>query len=147
MKHSFKCPSFKESIAPVLAEIVRPLIQETVKSAIEGMRTTVVADMINSNKALQQTVKEQNHIIKEQKSITEEQKIMPDSNSTVHLLEGEIDQLRLNHYEFEQYGRRNSLRINSMVFEGPLGSPKEERILTLSVLDFLNRDVLKGEHA
>ena len=52
MSHSFQDPSFKESFTPFLAEMARPLIQETVKSAVEGMRSTVVADMIKSNKTL-----------------------------------------------------------------------------------------------
>ena len=130
--------------------MVRPLIQETVKSAVEGMRSTVVADMIKSNKTLQETVKEQSRIIKEQKSVIEDQKIMLDSNSetieqlqcTVHVLEGEIDELKLTHNELEQYGRRNSLRINNMIFRGPRGPPQDERSLTLSVLDFLNSEGL-----
>ena len=154
MSHSFQDPSFKESFTPILAEMVRPLIQETVKSAVDGMRSTVVADMIKSNKILQETVKEQSRIIKEQKSVIEDQKIMLDSNSetieqlqcTVHVLEGEIDELKLTHNELEQYGRRNSLRINNMIFRGPRGPPQDERSLTLSVLDFLNSDILKGEH-
>ena len=33
-----------------------------------------------------------------------------------------------------------------MIFRGPRGPPQDERTLTLSVLDFLNSDVLKGEH-
>ena len=66
------------------------------------MRSTVVADMIKSNKTLQETVKEQSRIIKEQKSVIEDQKIMLDSNSetieqlqcTVHVLEGDYSGFR-----------------------------------------------------
>ena len=84
----------------------------------------------------------------------EEQNIVLVSNSetreelqcTVHLLEGEIDQLRQKHKELEEYMRRNSLRINNMVLGGSLDPPKKEGVLTVSVLDFINRDVLKGEH-
>ena len=50
---SFQDPS---SFTPILAEMVRPLIQETVNIAVEGIRSTVVADMIKSNESLQQTV-------------------------------------------------------------------------------------------
>ena len=53
---------------------------------------------------------------------------------------------KLTHNELEQYGRHTSLRINNMIFRGPRDPPQDERTLTLSVLDFLNSDVLKGEH-
>ena len=80
----------------------------------------------------------------------EDQKIMIDSNNatiedlqyTVHLLEAEVDQLRLNHNQLEQYWRRNSLRINKLVLESPTDN---ELDLTRRVLRFLNTPVLKGE--
>ena len=73
-------------------------------------------------------------------------KIIEQLQCTVHVLEGEIDELKLTHNELEQYGRRNSLRIINMKFRGPRGPPQDERTLTRSALDFLNSDVLKGKH-
>ena len=154
---SFQDPSFKKSFTPILAEMVRPLIQETVNIAVEGIRSTVVADMIKSNESLQQTVKEQSRIIKEQntiidkqKSMINDQKILLDSNNetieqlqcSVHVLEGEIEELKLANNDLEQYGRRNSIRINNMIFDGP-SPPADEQSLTLSVLNFINSDILK----
>ena len=83
----------------------------------------------------------------------DEQKIMLDSNSntieelqcTVYYLTSEIDQLRLSHNELEQYGRRNSLRINNLKFDGSGGPPQNEEQLTRAVLHFLNSEVLKGD--
>ncbi|MCW4342132.1 MAG: hypothetical protein N0E48_01995 [Candidatus Thiodiazotropha endolucinida] len=152
IKHSFKDPSFQESITPVLAELIRPLIQESIESAINVMRGTVVEEMINSNKALQNTVKNQSRIISEQKVLIEEQKILIDTKnetidelqSTQQVVIAELDQLRLSHNDLEQYGRGNSLRINNLVFNSPTGPPKDEESLTLAVLDFLNSVVLKG---
>ena len=83
----------------------------------------------------------------------DEQKIMLVSNSntieelqcTVYSLTAEIDQLRLSHNELEQYGRRNSLRIINLKFDGSDGLQQNEEQLTRAVLHFLNSEVLKGD--
>lgn len=159
IKLSFNDQSFRDSITPVLIEMTSPLIIETVNVATVDMKS-VVDDMIKSNLALQDTVKKQTQvindqklIIKEQKDVINEQKIMIDSNSntieelqcTIDLMTSELDQLRFSHNELEQYGHRNSLRINNLKFEGPSSPPRDEEQLADATLRFLNSVVLTGD--
>lgn len=159
IKLSFNDQSFRDSITPVLIEMTSPLIIETVNVATADMKS-VVDDMIKSNQALQDTVKKQTQvindqklIIKEQKDVINEQKIMIDSNSntveelqcTIDLMTSELDQLRFSHNELEQYGRRNSLRINNLKFEGLSSPPRDEEQLADATLRFLNSVVLTGD--
>ena len=108
--HLFKDKSFREGISPVLADILAPTIENTVytavstavNAAVDGIKTTLINDMLNSNKALQETVTKQTKIIENQKKNIEDRKIMLDSNqstiddlqNTVHILTIEMDQLR-----------------------------------------------------
>ena len=64
-----------------------------------------------------------------------------DLQCNVHLLAVEVDELRFSHNELEQYGHRNSLRINDFVLDTPV---ENEHELTRRVLYFLNTAVLKG---
>ncbi|MCG8049149.1 MAG: hypothetical protein N0E48_26695 [Candidatus Thiodiazotropha endolucinida] len=160
MRVTFDDQSFKDSITPVLYDMVCPLIQETIQTtvttavtkAIESIRTNVLDEMIKSNKSLQDSVNKQNAIIKEQKSVIEEQRTIIDTNNDmvedlqnqVYFLTAEIDELRCSVNDLEQYGRRNSLRINNLDLSGPSGPPANEEALTSAVVYFVNTAVLKG---
>ena len=65
IKLSFNDQTFRDSITLVLAEMISPLIVQTVNVAAAGMKT-MVDDVIKSNKALQDTVVKQNSIIEDQ---------------------------------------------------------------------------------
>lgn len=68
-----------------------------------------------------------------------------DLECQVNLLSAELDDLRFSVNDLEQYGRRNSIRINNLKLEGVNGPPSNERDLTSAVLYFLNTAVLKGD--
>ena len=48
-----------------------------------------------------------------------------DLQCNVHLLAVEVDELRFSHNELEQYGHRNSLRINDFVLDTPVENEHE----------------------
>lgn len=160
MKMTFDDQAFKNSITPILYDMVCPLIHETIKStvsstvtaAIDSFRSSVIDQMIRSNRDLQESVKEQSRIINEQKAVIEEQRaIINDNNDTidglycqVHVLSTEVDELKFDINELEQYGRRNSLRINNLKLDSPMGPPNNEQALTTAVVQFLNTAVLKS---
>lgn len=162
MRITFDDQSFKDSITPALYDMISPLIQETVQatvatavsSAVNSMRTSVIDEMLKSNRELQESVKQQSDIINEQKAVIEDQKatiqdkndLIDDLQCQVHCLSGEVDDLKQEVNELEQYGRRNSLRINNLKLNGPTGPPRDEQQLTSAVVYFLNTAVLKGDH-
>ena len=93
------------------------------------MKTSVVDEMLESNKALQETVAKQsktitkqNETIKTQKSIIDQNVKMIDSKISridelegdVDLLTEEIDKVKLELNDLEQYCRRSSLRFNNL---------------------------------
>ena len=160
VKLTFNDPAFAKSVAPVMYDMLTPLIQDTISAAVKAvtsdLKTSVVDEMVRSNDELQKLVKEQTETINSQKLIIDEQKTLINEQNT--LLESksarieelecnsdylllEMDSLKHEINNLEQYGRRNSLRLNNFT---PPSPPVDEQDLTNSVCTFLNRKVLKG---
>lgn len=161
IKMTFNDTTFAKNIAPVIHELISPLIQETIQAtvsstvtaAINGMKESVIDQMIDSNAKLQETVSIQTKVIEDQKVIIKDQSKQLDSKSEticeleceVKYLMSEVDKLKWGLDDLEQYGRRNSLRINNLQLERPFDKFGNEREFTRSVLNFLNRVILKGQ--
>lgn len=123
MKVSFDDQSFRESVTPILYDMICPMIEETIKAtvsstvtaAINSLRSNVIDDMIQSNRNLQESVRRQNEIINAQKETIEKQEsiineknaLTEDLECQVNLLSAELDDLRFSVNDLEQYGRRN----------------------------------------
>ena len=92
MIQSFKDKPFREGISPVLADMVSLLIENTVytavtttvSAAIKDLKTSVIDDMIKSNKKFKILSESKIKSLKIRKNNIEDQKIMIDStNSTI----------------------------------------------------------------
>ena len=160
VKITFNDPSFAKSVAPVMYDMLSPLIQDTITAAVRAvtndLKVSVVDEMVKSNEELQQLVKDQSDIInsqslkieKQQKLIDEQNTLLESKSARIEELECnsdymilEMDSLKREINNLEQYGRRNSLRLNNFV---PPTTPNDEQDLISSVCAFLNRKVLKG---
>ena len=160
VKITFNDPTFAKSVAPVMYDMLSPLIQDTIKSAVKAvtsdLKTTVVDEMVKSNNELQQLVKDQTEIINTQALTIEKQKKLIDNQNTLldsksarieelecntDYLLIEMDSLKAELNDLEQYGRRNSLRLNNFI---PTTPTTDEHDLANSVCNFLNQKVLKG---
>ena len=110
-------------------------VTTAVKAVITSLQTTVISDMVQSNQSLQKSVetqskliKEQNYIISDQKHVIERQEAIieckndqiDDRQSQVTVLTYKFDDLRMSVNDLEQYGRRNSIRINNFKVDRPL---------------------------
>ena len=111
--------------------------------------------MVKSNEELQKLVKEQTETITSQKTITDRQNALIDEQNNLledkaarietlecdaqYMLMG-LDFLMDTINNLEQYGRRNSIKLNNFKLISP---PKDEHDLSNSVCRFLNENVLK----
>lgn len=122
-------------------------------AVIDNMKTSEVDDMLESNKALQETVAKQSEIITKQDETIKTQQSIIDKNtkeinskiSRTFELEGEVDLLtkeldivKLELNDLGQYGRRNSLKFNNLKFFATFQEP----VLTLAVVKYINEQIL-----
>ena len=147
---TFRDNSFVKGVVPILNDMMAPLIQNAiqsaVRSAVDDMKTSVLDKLIETNEALQKTVSDQSETIKRQKILIDTQAREIDSKiakvteleGEVQLLTDELDNMKMSLNDLEQYGRRNSLRINNL----KLNYNGEEPDLTRAVVNFLNSVVL-----
>lgn len=106
---------------------------------------------------MQESVEEQTRIVNEQRRVIEEQKqalddqfkLLDEKSETIEELEMnvacltlELDSVRNELNDLEQYGRRNSIRLNNFSSTLPL---KDEEQITRSVLRYLNANVLRDD--
>lgn len=159
VKITFSDPAFAKSMAPIMHDMLYPLIQETITATVNAttanIQTTIVDKMVESNGELQRLVTEQTGIINSQKTIITEQKqlideqneLLESKSSRIEQLECDVEYLMLEMESLkgsinnlEQYGRRSSVRINNFK---PMGPPGDENGLSDSVRKFLNDTVLK----
>ena len=147
IKMSFNDQGFAKSMAPILYDMVSPLIQSTVNQAINQIKLTVVDEMIKSNNELKEMVTQQSETIKAQKVVIEDQKqLLAEKAEKIENLEfnvdylmAEVDSMKIQMNNLEQYGRRNSIRINNFKVPAP---PADELELTKHVVSFLNKRIL-----
>ena len=168
---TFNDKSFAKKMAPVLHEMVLPLLQktivDTVSQAVEGIKINVLDKMVESNNKLQETVAIQKSIITKQQTAIEDQKaliekqeatikqkldVLSAKEETIRELEchnkyltSEVDALKWGLDDLEQYGRRNSIRINNLKLVQSFDSFDNEYDFTQEVLNFINEIVLKGQ--
>ena len=112
--------------------MMSPLIQDTIKAAVNvattNIKATVVDPMVKSNEELQKLMKEQTETVTSQKTITDQQNalideqnnLLEDKAARIERLECdaqymmmEMDALMDTINNLEQYGRRNSIRLNN----------------------------------
>ena len=135
-----------KGVVPILNAMMAPLIQNAIqsadRSAVDDMQTSVLDKLIETNEALQKTVTDQSETIKRQKTLidTQAREIakVTELEEEVQLLTDELDNMKMSLNDLEQYGRRNSLRINNL----KLNCNGEEPDLTRAVVNFLNSVVL-----
>lgn len=147
IKMSFNDQGFAKSMAPILYDMVSPLIQSTVNEAINQIRLTVVDEMIKSNNELKDMVTQQSETINAQKAVIKDQKkLLAEKAERIENLEfnvdylmAEVDSMKIQMNNLEQYGRRNSIRINNLKVPAPLA---DELDLTKHVVSFLNKRIL-----
>lgn len=147
---TFRDNSFVKGVVPILNDMMAPLIQNAiqsaVRSAVDDMKTSVLDKLIETNEALQKTVTDQSETITRQKALIDTQARKIDSKIAkvtelereVQLLTDELDNMKMSLNDLEQYGRRNSLRINNL----KLNYNGEESDLTRAVVNFVNSVVL-----
>ena len=135
LKMTLNDTTFSKSIAPVLSDMMAPLIQETIKSsvasAIESLKTSILQPLLETNKKLQESVNKQDIKIQQQQEKIKEQgrqlsvnkDIITELEAENRLLCSELDSMKINVNNLEQYGRRNSLRFNNLTIDT---SQKEE---------------------
>ena len=156
VKMTFSEPSFVKTITPLLYDMMSPLISKTIEAsvattvdaAVKSVQSNVVKEMVESNKKLQKSVAEQTRVIQNQEKIIKRQEdLLNEKNDTIEQLECqlsamslELDSVTAELNDLEQYGRRNSIRINNLKLLAP---PKDEADLTKTVTHFLNEMVLK----
>ena len=137
---TLKQKSVLEDLAPVLSELLSPAIKSTMEAAIESFRDTVINPLLATNKELMETVKSQKDTIDRQtkelaakgKRISNVEKELDNTKNICQTLHKDLNDL-------QQYGRRNSIRLNNF---HPEGTPNEHE-LTNQVCLFLNTSVLK----
>ena len=96
-----------------------PLLQENIKSAIKAaieiLKLTILQPILDTNIKLQESVKKNNITIQQQQEKLEEQGSQLSVNQDIiteleeenRFLSSELDSMKLNLYNKEQYGRRN----------------------------------------
>lgn len=141
---TFNTKSFVESMAPVLANIMAPIIQSTVNVAISELKDGILGPLMETNGKLCETVQSQNEIIDQQKHLLNSQQ------NKIEKLETDLKNLYVANEDLsyqvndlEQYGRRNSVRIYNLPVPNLVQS---ETDLTEHVVQFINSEVLKPDN-
>ena len=142
---AFEQQSFREQVAPVLIDLLKPVVEH----ALSDMNKSIM-ELINSNKSLQATVERQFTVIEQQrqtidtqnKTIADQDENISQLNASVEELQSKFDNLSLAHNDLEQYGRRNSLRVSNMVFNS--NALTSEDTLTQHMVSFINKSILKS---
>lgn len=150
VKMTFSDKSFTKTFTPTLYDMVSPLIERSiasaVSSAIEGVKSSILQEILNSNRDLKETISNQNKTIAEQNNIISQQgKIIDTNKSIIDDLEGEVqhlnmelESLKMEVNNLEQYSRRNSVRFNNLNIDPDIG----ESELTRSVTRYINSNIL-----
>ena len=137
---ALKQKSVLEDLAPVLSDLLAPVIKSTMDTAIASLKDSIINPLLVANQELVETVKSQKETIASQnKQITVQ-------NAKIKSVENELDQthkkcqkLESDLNDLQQYGRRNSLRLNNF----PTKGTPDEFELTDQVCQFINSNVLK----
>ena len=147
---TFQQESFLKSFVPILN------IQSSVNAAIVGLKDAVVVPIHQAIGNLCKTVDKQNKIIEEQNTkidqnkekITKLQTSSTELSGTnlklvkdVHELSVENEDLKLQ-LNYEQYGRRNSVRISNLKIHPSIRT--EDEMIEI-VTDFINGNVLVAD--
>ena len=153
LKLTLHDPAFSQTISPVLCDMLTPLIQETIKSsvaaAIDCLRETILQPILDKNNKLQEALNKQSVKIEEQQNIIIEQGKQLSVNNDIiieleaenRLLSGELDDLKVNLNDLEQYGRRNSLRFHNLNMDLSL----REGAMIDNMAQFINKSLLANE--
>ena len=153
LKLTLHDPAFSQTISPVLCDMLTPLIQETIKSsvaaAIDCLRETILQPVLDKNNKLQEALNKQSVKIEQQQNIIIEQGKQLSVNNDIiieleaenRLLSGEIDDLKVNLNDLEQYGRRNSLRFHNLNMDLSL----REGAMIDNMAQFINKSFLANE--
>ena len=153
LKLTLHDPAFSQTISPVLCDMLTPLIQETIKSsvaaAIDCLRETILQPILDKNNKLQEALNKQSAKIEQQQNIIIEQGKQLSVNNDIiieleaenRLLSGELDDLKVNLNDLEQYGRRNSLRFHNLNMDLSL----REGAMIDSMAQFINKSLLANE--
>ena len=88
IKVTFNDKSFISSIAPVLYDMIRPLIEDTIHAtvlpAINSMKTTCIDPIISANIELGELIENQNKTIKDQSKLIDGQnKVLTDQETVI----------------------------------------------------------------
>lgn len=140
---TFNTQSFVESMAPVLANIMAPIIQSTMNLALTEMKDNVVGPIMEANSKLRETVQAQTEIINQQKQLLKSQQDQIgklESNTKNLYIANEGLTYQVN--DLEQYGRRNSVRMYNVPVPDILHSESD---LTRHVVDFINSEVMRPD--
>ena len=152
LKLTLNDSTLSQSITPVLCDMMAPLIQETIKScvasAIESLKSSILLPILETNKKLQESVNKQEITIQHQQTMLEDQKrqlsvnqdIITELEAENQLLCSELDSLKINVNNLEQYGRRNSLRFNNLTVDT---SQKEDDMIH-AVVTFINNNMMQN---
>ena len=100
-------------------------IKSSVASAIESLKTSILQPLLETNKKLQESVNKQDMKIQQQQEKIKEQgrqlsvnkDIITELEAENRLLCSELDSMKINVNNLEQYGRRNSLRFNNLTID------------------------------
>lgn len=140
---TFNTQSFVESMAPILASIMAPIIQSTVSVAITELKEGILGPLMETNGKLSETVQAQNEIINQQKHLLNSQQNQIDKLETnLKNLYIANEDLSFQVNDLEQYGRRNSIRMFNLPVPNLLQSESD---LTEHVVQFINSEVLKPD--
>ena len=137
---ALKQKSVLEELAPVLSDLLAPVIKSTMDTAIALLQDSVINPLLVANKELVETVKSQKD------TITSQNNQITDQNVKIKSVEFQLDSttrkchsLEADLNDLQQYGRRNSLRINNF----PTKGTPDEFQLTDQVCHFINSSVFK----
>jgi len=151
-------PTFVINAAPHMTTMMQPVIdaaiEKAVRTAVDATsRSTdsTVRSIIESNRSLQETVQKQNEIIENQQKIIDSQTAQINTNTTkisqmekeIKELTNETSALRLELNHVEQYGRRNSVRIQNMKIKQKDFETEAE--MKSCITNFINDTLLSPE--
>ena len=137
---ALKQKSVLEELASFLPDLLAPVIKSTMDTAIALLQDSVINPLLDANKELVETVKSQ------KVTITSQNKQITDQKAQIKSVEKQLDStvvkcqsLEADLNDLQQYGRRNSLRLNNFPTKG---TPSEFE-LTDQVCHFINSSVFK----
>ena len=141
---TFKEKKFIEGFAPFIQALICPFIQTAVDETSKR-HDRAISDMIASNTKIYDLVQNQMDRMEEQNRTIESQAAeLKVKDEKIRFLEKRVENLDLGLQtlknetnDLQQYGRRNSLRLNNMKADPDL----DEESLTHHVVGFLNKNL------